>query len=414
MAAWLARAALTKNGKTAEAGHKLFYMLRHSADADERHAAELVQRQQSDLTSVPRWLIAKAMSSTEASAPAEHLFRQMLRSHDSPERTAAEGAIRCNAEAGRVANWLASFVLNPTKKALDVAAAKTGLRHMIDDAVEDERRTAEHALIWMVLHTRPSKCLSHAQRRSLQSAPSEAGTDWAALMLDKDVIRPLLKQGRWWHRCRLAERKFGFDFADEGINFVWERIEKYRVAGGDFRDWVGTVLGNYWNSLHRKWKRTVPKDSDTAKELESLADDDGQPWRKGAADVEVHHAAQSLPTSRLNVANTSGEHTLLPGSDLRVISGWLPIDGVLMGFETGLWRRIPPDLWNGWLDRLKISRWRLDDAIRNMKPPQRRELLAKLTGEKRNTLAKRWQRLKPAVAGLQCVATLLTAADDAR
>jgi hypothetical protein len=47
-------------------------------------------------------------------------------------------------------------------------------------------------------------------------------------------------------------------------------------------------------------------------------------------------------------------------------------------------------------------------AINEMKPSERREMLARITGIKSNTLAQRWKRFKPKLASLEFVAILRT------
>lgn len=293
--------------------------------------------------------------------------------------------------------WLATQVLSVPKRTPGVMAAKTCLVHLLASKIGNERVAAENALVWMVLHTRPVKSLSPGQRRTLLALPNVEGTDWAALVLDKNLIRPLLKQGRWWHRCRFAQSKFGFDFADEGVNIVWERIEKYRHDTGDFRGWLETVLRNYWISLHRKWKRSVPKGSDTAQALDLLAVGKDELWQKASENRTA--PLNSAASAAMSVAKFSS-------GDIATMSRWEPIDGVLMGIETGVWSKIPRDLWSHWIKRLKLDPWGFA-AMSEMTPSQRRKELAKITGIKHNTMAKRWQRFKRELSRLQFIANLL-------
>jgi hypothetical protein len=111
--------------------------------------------------------------------------------------------------------------------------------------------------------------------------------------------------------------------------------------------------------------------------------------------------------------NRNGPDIYFSASDVAVMSRWEPLDGVLMGFETDLWRRIPRGLWDAWLNRLKISPRMFGGAIANMTPLARRELLATITGIKINTLAQRWKRIKPRLATLESVSALRTAIKDA-
>ncbi len=94
------------------------------------------------------------------------------------------------------------------------------------------------------------------------------------------------------------------------------------------------------------------------------------------------------------------------------MSRWEPIDGVLMGIETGVWSQIPRELWSQWIKRLKLDPWGFG-AMSAMTPQQRRIELAKLTGIKQNTLTKRWQRLKPELSRLHCFTALRANAIDA-
>ncbi len=357
---------------------------------------------------VASWLAHHALSGgNNTAAVALHLFHHLLTSPDARERTAAQETIAWRGEIACVTQWLATQVLSASKRAPGVKAAKICLLNLMMHESPAERRAAEQSLIWMVLHTRPKKLLAPEDQATLLPQPHGDGTDWAASMLDKDLIRPLLKQGRWWHRCRFAQSKFGFDFADEGVNFVWERIEDYRDQGRGFRAWVETILGNYWTDLHRKWKRTIPKDSDAAKELESLAVGDDERWTKADAKIGTY------PNSGTPMNNRNGPDICFSASDVAVMARWEPLDGVLMGFETDLWRRIPRELWDAWLNRLKISPRMFGGAIANMTPLARRELLATITGIKINTLAQRWKRIKPRLATLESVSALRAAVKDA-
>jgi hypothetical protein len=247
-----------------------------------------------------------------------------------------ESTIAREGDPMHIAHWLATQILAASKPGPGVKSAKSRLKNLRSKGDSNERRAWEHALIWMVLHTRPLKRLSVEQRRTLLATPNPDGTNWAALTLDKEVIRPILESGRWWHRCRFAESKFGFNFADEGVSFVWERIEKYR--GGDFSGWLETVLGNYWKTLHRKWKRTIPKDSDAAKELESLAEDADQLRKIDGA--KVRPAPSLIPGGKIAPPH-AGANSFFSTSDSMIMSRWEPIDGILMGFELDLWQKVP-------------------------------------------------------------------------
>lgn len=257
----------------------------------------------------------------------------------------------------------------------------------------------------MVLHTRPARSLSRAQRESLLPAPQKQGTNWAASVLDKEVIRPLLQNGHWWHRCQFAQSKFGFDFADDGVNYIWERIEKYRSSKGDFGAWLETVLNNYWRTLHRKWKRGVPKHSETAVELDRLLHEDRHRRVNRARDEPT--SGTPPPFAPTNPFATTAVETVLTHADLTALNRWNALDRVIFGLETGVWRQLPSRLWKDWLKRAGIDVWASDAPMGSLTPAQCRLVVSKMTQIKSATLTKRWQRLRPAIAKLPSVSRLI-------
>lgn len=358
-----------------------------------------------------RWLAALALSiEGESREAAKRLFRQMLSSSERVERAAAEGVIALEGDRTWVGQWLAFQVLSTSKRTAGVTAAKTCLTHLLTSQEKGDRRAAEHALLWMVLHTRPARCLSRDQRRALLLAPHEQATDWAALVLDKQVIRPLLQNGRWWHRCRFAQSKFGFDFADEGINFVWERIEKYRPAKGGFEAWLETVLNNYWRSLHRKWKRSVPKHSEIATELDRLVHEDGRRRVSRTPDERTNGAPP--PLAPVGPFAATPIPAVLTDADLATLNRWSALDRVLFGLESGVWRQLPPHLWDDWLRRAGINGWESDSPMGALTPAQCRLVVSRMTKIKPATLTKRWQRLRPAIASLPSISRLIASRQE--
>jgi hypothetical protein len=316
-------------------------------------------------------------------------------------------------DAEVVARWLAREIVAAAASPASTAAQL--LLHLLldDKGCSNGQRAAANALVWMVLHTRPKDRLSRRQREGLLKVKgAHVGTDWAAMELDRYVIRPLLKGGRWRQRCRVAEQIFGFAFPDAALNFLWERIEKYRSVGHGFGAWAETVLAHYWTSLYREWKRWTPKGSKAAAELAASADDDGGERSRDRRPRKRAPQGFPTPASAAGSRASSLSPEPLSPSDVAKLKVWDPLDGLLMGFETDLWRRIPRSLWEDWRIRLKISPRSLRDVTFAARP-DRRALLAKVTEQKRNTLDQRWRRLKPKIAALQCVAALLRRPDDA-
>lgn len=360
---------------------------------------------------VARWLVAQSLRTDgDCASAAARLFRQMLTSESETERAAANSMVAWQGDVNSVTQWLAAQMLSIQKRTSSAKTAKVCLKQLLMHGTAAEQCAVEHALIWMVLHTRPAKLLSRSQRQTLLPGADVEGTDWAASLLDRNVIRAALNKGRWWQRCQLATSKFGFDFADEGVNFIWERIEKYRPGDTNFEAWFETVLNNYWRSLHRKWKRSLPKHSEAAAELDRLAHDDGQ--RRVSRAPEEPTNGMPPPFAATNSFATEPTAAVLTDADLAALTRWQALDRVLFGFETGVWRQLPRHLWDDWLKRAGINGWASETPMGALTPAQCRAVLSKMRNVKSATLAKRWQRLRPAIAKLPSVHRLMASCDE--
>jgi hypothetical protein len=359
----------------------------------------------SDLPIVAAWLARHALLPThDEGAATQHLFRQMLNSPKAEEAAAAGGVIPVNQDFEVVSHWLAVQILSAGEKSAGFKSAKACLISLLMDGTIAEQASARCAIVWMTLHTRPARCLSRSQRQSLIADPSKDGTNWATLALDRNVIRPMLKGERWWQRCRFAHAKFGFDFADEAVNFVWERIERYRPSRGDFRAWGTTVLNNYWRTLHRNWRRSIPKDSEIAKELDRFANEDGRRRFRLAPEMVDSRPPPFAPVDSIAAAPTD---PVFSDADFAVLNRWNPLDRVLFGLETGLWRQLPRHVWNDWLKRGGINGWASDAPMGALTPAECRRVVARMTNIKVAALTKRWQRLRPAISKLPSVNRLM-------
>jgi hypothetical protein len=279
--------------------------------------------------------------------------------------------------------WVRAAGLNTDKltdlhERLQKEESLSGRRQAYYARAQAANCAVENALVWMVLHSRPPGGFALQRRRlPAMGLDRRAATDWATAILDRKVIRPMFRDGKWLARCRRAKDAFGyrltpylyevaekrrsaFSLEDDCVNHIWERINDYR--GPDFQDFLDKELEDYWKTVRLQFRQS---------EEVSAAQVDGR----------VRHP----PTD----------------PDLAILRGWPPIDGLLAACMLDFWKELPATLLDTWLRRLNVARRDLEFGLAKFKPLECRPLLSSLTNTRRNTLDRRWQRLWPKLSRLQ-------------
>jgi DNA-directed RNA polymerase specialized sigma24 family protein len=174
------------------------------------------------------------------------------------------------------------------------------------------------------------------------------------------------------------------ELQDEAVSFVLfpERISQYQPTG-DFLAWCRRVLTNRLLDLMQRRTATT-----------GTATDEGE-----VAPVAPERPLRLGPT--LDFALPFGDR------DLERIEGWVPVNRVLLLCLAGLWRKVPAERWQTWLEQADfVPPFPPAELTDREEVTERLTFLASFLGILPNTLSVRWSRYRALLADLDFIQEL--------
>lgn len=206
------------------------------------------------------------------------------------------------------------------------------------------------------------------------------------------------------HEARIARDwgQIGRDALDSASGTIWEKIANGRYdPDRPLGPWVRTILRHQLYD-HGRYTRSQCSRFKNASSLDGLRDLDACPSM-------VHNPERIVSDNEsLCVRDSSFSRY-----DLARISSWeLQVRTFLMCMS-GLWRRVPDELWEAWrLNCVQMIGWPTQDLLAqfhdDQTPQERISIASEELGNKRNTLHQRWRRKKHLLYELEWVKSIFT------
>lgn len=166
------------------------------------------------------------------------------------------------------------------------------------------------------------------------------------------------------------------DLLDEAPSVIWEKIASYRAEKGRFETWCRVVLHRWQIDRIRRRGANLTASADRL-DLDQLLDSSDADRARRACEAALD---RGIPLSR---------------NDLDRIAGWRVETRVLLMCLSGLWFRIPSDVWNDWLADCEVEPpFPPDDFLDLERTGERYATLAPALGVSVSTLTKRVERTK--------------------